>query len=282
VLGEQRLRGERPAVRVILAGLGLSLGVIGCRNSPAAVLGGLDKGSDMDSGEPLDPDEESDSAEHSGVDSGNEALDTGDLPDEPAWCLDWESGTLENAGYTGSQVELDDGGIVLVAPEGQEYSALIGEDQLDYIDEHALVLRSSHQGEVKSVAVMQTPFFIVSHDQLWWWQLSEVHQEGVSLEAQLVTVYDEELAAMSVPVETGGYIPALQEDHSPIKGFPEIDQGEPTMGNLVQQGVDLSAFMGTELALRFSQHTLVQDNGFFTLLDEICVGRMEDPGLDWD
>jgi len=253
------------------------LASVGCRSGAAPVPQGLQTGEDSgprDTGEIW--------AQDSGEDSGNESLDTGDLPDEPAWCLDWEAGTLDDAGYSGSQVELDDGGIVLVAPEGQEYSALIGEDQLDYIEEHALVLRSSHQGEIKSVAVMQTPFFIVSHEQLWWWQLSEVRQEGISLDAQLVTVYDQELARMSVPVETGGYIPALQEEHSPIKGFPEIDQGEPTLGSLVQQGVDLSAFMGTELALRLSQHTLVPDNGFFTLIDEICVGRMEDPGLDWD
>ena len=68
--------------------------------------------------------------------------DIGDEPDpetlEPTWCIDWESGTLEDAGYSGSQVELKDGAIVLVAEEGQEYSALIGEDQLDYGGTHTL------------------------------------------------------------------------------------------------------------------------------------------------
>jgi hypothetical protein len=271
-----------------LAGLGLSLGVIGCRTSVVAALEGLDKGSDTGPGEHEDPTPSdtatgSDSAEDSSAtgDSGK-VEDSAEPIEEPAWCLDWEGGTLEDAGYSGSQVELDDGGIVLVAPEGQEYSALIGEDQLDYIDEHSLVLRSSHQGEIKSIAVMQTPFFVVSHDQLWWWQLSEVRQEGIALEAQLVTAYDGRLAQMSVPVVTGGYVPALQESHAPIAGFSEIDYGEPTMGSLVQQGVDISDFMGTEVALRISQHTLVEDNGFFTLLDQICVGRLSSVDLEWE
>jgi hypothetical protein len=132
------------------------------------------------------------------------------------------------------------------------------------------------------VAVIQTSAFRVDQPQLWWWQLSEVRSEGIALEVELVEVMSSKILAIrDLPIETGGFIPALQESHSPIEGFPEIDYGDPVLGSMVQQGMDMSAFEGMELALRVSQHTLLEDNGFFTVLDQICLGRMAGPVLEW-
>ena len=89
------------------------------------------------------------------------------------------------------------------------------------------------------------------------------------------------LARLSIPVETGGFIPALQDSHDPIEGFPEVDYGEPSLGSMVRQGVDMRAFEGQRVALRVTQHTKVADNGFFSLMDDICVGEMRDAELVW-
>ena len=216
----------------------------------------------------------------------NSGPDIGDEPDpetlEPSWCIDWESGTLEDAGYSGSQVELKDGAIVLVAEEGQEYSALIGEDQLDYGGSHTLVLRSSHLGDKDSVAILQTEPFDVEHPHLWWSQLSEVRAEGIAIEAQLIDANTAQvMARLDLPVETGGFVPALQDTHAPIEGFPEIDYGSPSLGVMVMQTVDMSAFQGLRVSLRIAQHTRVEDNGFFTLIDDICVGHNDSAALEW-
>ena len=124
-----------------------------------------------------------------------------------------------------------------------------------------------------SVAFIESEPFEIVADELWWSQLSEVHGGGIALAAQLVDADSGTvLLEIDVPVETGGFIPALQDVHEPIDGFPEITWGEPTLGELVHQSADVSAFLGEEVVLRISQHTLIEHNGFFTILDDLCHG----------
>lgn len=200
--------------------------------------------------------------------------DTGVDPNPGAlWCERWESGDLGEAGYAGSYVEMDDGAKVLVATEGDRYSALRGEESLDYHGTHALVLRSNDAGDVDSVAITTSPGFTVEADSIWWWQLSEVDDPGISLVAE---VLDPDtyavLGRLDVPVETGGFIPGLEPDQDPIAGFPQITYGPGVPGELVRQVADLSLWDGQTIRLRFRQHTKVQDQGFFTVLDDICHG----------
>lgn len=218
-------------------------------------------------------------ADSGGADSGAPG-DTGTQPqpsDAPSWCLDWESGLLDDAGYSGDFVELWDGALVLVAAEGDTYSALRGEEDLDYRDEHALVLRSSHDGRVDSTAIATTALFDVEPTDdgtahLWWWQLSEVDGSGIDLYADLIDESGAIVASLDLPVETGGFVPELLPSYDPIDGFPAITTSSYTQGALVQQVTDLTPWVGQRIKLRLYQHTRVENNGFFTVFDDLCLG----------
>ena len=43
----------------------------------------------------------------------------------------------------------------------------------------------------------------------------------------------------------------------------------------------MSPWAGESLRLRLYQHTRIQDNGFFTLFDDICAGTALTEGLAW-
>lgn len=198
-------------------------------------------------------------------------------PDEalPPGCIGWEDGSLDAAGYTGRKIELTDGALVLVVREGDDWSALEGEEAIELRGERALVLRSSHDGRVDSVAVATTPVFDVDPDapgQLSWWQLSEVDDRGIALTADILDEDDTILTSLDLPVRTGGFLPALKPEHEPVDGFPEIIEDIGSAGVLVRQTLDLSPFGGLSIRLRLFQHTLVERNGFFTVLDDICLG----------
>lgn len=193
------------------------------------------------------------------------------VPDE--WCLDFEDGSLEPVGYEGDFVEREDGGLVLVASEGQEFSALWGEELLDFGGSHALVLRSSHAGEVYSSGVATTAPFVVSASHLRLWQLSEVDEAGISFELELLHPFEElVLASIDLPVQTGGFVPALLSYHAPIPGFPEITTESYSPGVLVELSVDVRALEGQQVRLRLTQNTRVDNNGFFTVIDDLCHG----------
>lgn len=213
----------------------------------------------------------------------NEGTETGDPgdggsegetplpPDE--WCLDFEDGSLVPVGYEGDFVEREDGGLVLVAEEGDEFSALWGEELLDFGGTHALVLRSSHAGEVTSSGVATTAPFEVSSSHLRLWQLAEVDESGISFLLELLDpVEDRALASQELPVETGGFVPALLSHHAPIPGFPDITTESYTPGVLVELSVDVRAFGGQTVRLRLTQNTRVDNNGFFTVIDDLCHG----------
>lgn len=196
--------------------------------------------------------------------------------DDALWCLTWESGTLADAGYEGREVELWDGGRVFVVQEGQNFSALNGEEGIDFIDDWALVLRSSHDGDPDSVAIATSPTFVVEEPLLWWWQVSEVDGDGIALYADLMGPPGEGvLASMDIPVETGGNIPGKKLNYPPVEGYPEIHFGPGQPGVLTWQAVDMSDWIGEEVRLRLYQHTKIQINGFFTAFDDICHGPGE-------
>ncbi|MCB9762588.1 MAG: hypothetical protein H6739_22505 [Alphaproteobacteria bacterium] len=248
----------------------------------------------MDGSLVLTDDVKADGTDSGGVDTGpigetgetGETADTGEPwvePDDaPLWCLDFEDATLADAGYEGDFVELYDGALVLNVFEGQSFSALRGEESLDWRGVRALALRSSHSGEVSSVSIATTPVFEVAAPELWWWQLSEVDARGLVLYADLLAEDGAQLASVDLPVETGGFIPALEDEHRRLPDFPEIDYGDPTPGRMVQQVIDMRAFEGQRVKLRLYQHTRLSENGFFSAFDDLCLGEAEaDPGLEW-
>lgn len=211
------------------------------------------------------------------ADTGSDALDpsvwTGD------WCADWEDGTLARLGYGDVDfVELMDGAIVANIEEGGDWSALRGEEMIPLSGDRAVILRSSHEGEPESMAGGVLGPFLVEQPALTWLQLSEVRAEGLWLGASLLDEDLNEIAAIDLPVETGGFIPGLEERYRPIEGLDEIVVSEGTPGEPVAQGVDLSPWMGEVVSVRFNQHTMIDDNGFFTLLDDLCPS----PGTDLD
>lgn len=248
------------ALPLLAAGCRLEAGIHG-KDAPADGIG-LDTAAPGDTAEPGD----------TGWDTGWDRPDPDADPEQPApWCIDFESGTLDDVGWPGErQVQLEDGGIVVVVEEGGSWSALRGEDALALSGDHALVLRSSHDGRVDSLAVATTRPFRVTHDTVTWTQLSEVDDRGVSLDLEVLDLAGAVLDTVSLTVETGGFVPGLEESHEPIDELPEIVVGTGTGGTAVPQSVDLSAWRDEEVQLRFTQHTRIEDNGFFTLLDDVC------------
>lgn len=224
-----------------------------------------------------------------GIDSTDTALDTadtgpedtGDFVPTTSWCIDWEDGTLEPAGYSGGYIELGNGALLWNVAEGSDFSALVGEEQLLFGGERALVMRSSHAGETQSVSIATTAPFVIEEPHLWWWQLSEVDTAGIDFYADLM-VGDAVVASLDDLAVTGGFVPALKDEHIPITGFPEIGYGEPTLGELVWQVTDVEAWLGEEVRLRLYQHTTAEGQGFFTLVDDICVGSAFQADIAWN
>lgn len=237
-----------------------------------------------------DPAPEHDTADS--ADSGgytHETADTGILytqnNDPPALgCADWEDGTLRSFSYGDADfVELMDGAIVANVGEGGDWSALRGEERIPISGDRAVILRSSHEGDPDSMASGTLGPFRVEQPALTWLQLSEVRAEGLWLGAELLDEDGAPLAQAEVPVETGGFVPGLQRWHAPIDGLDEIVVGEGAPGEPVAQGLDMSPWMGGVVQVRFSQHTRIDDNGFFTLLDDLCGGEGADLELlSWE
>ncbi|MCB9798040.1 MAG: hypothetical protein H6741_35630, partial [Alphaproteobacteria bacterium] len=149
--------------------------------------------------------------------------------------------------------------------------------------ERALLMRSSDLGAVDSVAIATTPAFEVRSPELWWWGVSEVDERGVVLYADLLDVEGRQLASLDLPVATGGFVPALPETADPIEAIPEIGYKGARHGVLTRQVIDLSPFEGQTLRLRLYQHTRIPGSGFFTLVDDLCVGEAngDEPRLEW-
>lgn len=170
----------------------------------------------------------------------------------------------------------ESGGRVAIVAEGDEFSALRGEESLEFPGDRAAMLRPHDAGDLEDRAVLTTnPFEPVSRYFVMD-QLSEVGEDGIRLELRFLDAEDRVLELRELPVLTGGFVPALRPEHSPIVGFEDIGYGDPQSGSFVRTYIDLAPWheMGP-ISLEFRQHTRVQDQGFFTLLDNLCNG---DPG----
>lgn len=194
-------------------------------------------------------------------------------------CLRFDDGSLSEVGLTGRQHQALDGALLVAVEEGGDWSALRGEDRLVLGGGGALVLRSSHDGRVSSVARATTPPFPVESPHASWTQLSEVDGHGIALSVAVLSADGEPLARRPVPVHTGGFVPGLAPQHGPIAATPEVTWDAPLTGDPTRQVLDLSPWLGHTIRLRFRQHTRVPRNGFFTVLDDVCpqtlAGRAE-------
>jgi hypothetical protein len=184
----------------------------------------------------------------------------------------FETGELSGWGHPGEdRYHADEGGYVMTVPEGADFSALRGEEDVELNGQFALLLRSNDAGEVDSVAVLRTGVIQVPGPTLTFVQLSEVGGAGIDLALRVLDEDGGILDEIAIPAVNGGYVPALQPQHQPIEGYPEIGYGEPTVGAMTMQSIDLYAYLGDFVMLELRQHTNVPENGFFTLLDDVCI-----------
>ena len=224
-----------------------------------------------------EPTETGDSAETGETGGPGDTGDTGETDTDPPgaeWCSDFESGLLVDIGYVGDKAVLWDGAILTNVAEGEDFSALNGEEAIAFRGDRALLMRSSEEGEVASIAIVTTLDFTVVEPHLTWWQLSEVDERGLVLAVDVLTVESTVLASALVPL-LGGHEAGLQEDSEGIAELPELAAGPGTPGSFAGQYIDLSPWTGEEIKVRFYQHTLVEGSGFFTLVDDMCTGTVE-------
>ncbi len=218
------------------------------------------------------------------TDTGRSSLDTDAIVCDPGsyvapsvqdalWCIDFEDGALDDVGYPGaSDVTLWDGARVLALGEGQDISALNGEECVGFAGDWGVALRSDDDGDPASVAIVTTPVFTVEASDLFWSVLNEVDERGIYWALDVQDADGLVLASAVLPSSTGGHVPGLNSEQALIPDIPEIGIGLGTPGELVEQAVDLSPWHDESVRLRFYQHTVSPGNGFLTLLDQICAG----------
>ena len=197
---------------------------------------------------------------------------------DPASC-GFEDNDLADFGHPGEVLYIaPEGGKVAIVEQHANYSALDGEAGVDFHGNYALLIRSNDAGDPGSMGVVRTLPFVPQNPLFVMDQLSEVDGEGIVLRVRVLTSGGELLEEHSLEVLTGGYVPALEEWHEPISGFPEITLDSATPGEFTRQYLDMSTWheAGEEIVLEFLQHTLVENNGFFTLLDNLCDGLPEE------
>ena len=214
------------------------------------------------------------SGDSGGVSNPDSGMDTGDVePVEPfRWCIDFETGDLSEIGYSGAQVSLGNGALLANVKEAEQFSALTAEDRIEFRGDHALLMRAYPLEQPALLAVVSTPFFRVEDADLSWVQLSEVGEGGIWLAADVMDTEGYVLGSLELPVETGGHLAGLPPDYAPIEGLADVVVGEGMPGEFVGQRVDMTPFLGEEISLRVYQYSRVDDNAFFTLLDDICSG----------
>lgn len=197
---------------------------------------------------------------------------------DPGAC-GFEDNDLAAFGYPGEVIyTAPEGGKVVIVEEYANYSALAGEDGVDFAGDYALLIRSNDAGDPGSIAVVRTLPFVPQNPLFIMDQLSEVGSEGIALSLRVLRANGELIEERELPVHTGGYVPALEEWHEAIGGFPEITTDSAVPGQFTRDYVDTSVWHedGEEIVLEFRQHTLAEQNGFFTLLDNLCDGLPEE------
>jgi hypothetical protein len=182
-------------------------------------------------------------------------------PFSATFCLDFEQDDLSVVGLHGEFAYMADGAIVRLVDEGDDFSALLGEQDLDLPGERSLLLRSSHLGIVGTTARVFLQVLQPAR-RLSWLQLSET--DGLEL------ILSSPLGWTEAPVETGGFTPSLKPEHHPIPNHPEVQHGPSIPGTFTRQAFDLTG-LEPPYTLEITQTTTTDSNGFFTLLDEVCL-----------
>ncbi len=205
---------------------------------------------------------------------GEELLD-GAEPVDPGLC-GFEDGDLSGFGLPGeTEARPDEGGKVQIVEQGSDWSALEGEEDLPFHGERALLIRSNDLGDVFSVGVITTMPFVPRGPAFVLDQVSEVGGDGIALELRVLDAAGGDvLEQHEATVDTGGFVPELGLDHEPIEGFPEITRVDGSAGTFVRQTFDLTRYArdNRRIQVQIRQHTRVQDNGFFTVVDNLCDG----------
>jgi len=198
---------------------------------------------------------------------------------DPLGC-GFEDNDLAAFGHPGEVIYIaPEGGKVAIVEEHANYSALAGESGVDFHGEYSLLIRSNDAGDPGTMAVVRTLPFVPQNRLFIMDQLSEVGSDGIALWLRVLTPDWEFIEERALEVHTGGYVPGLEEGQAPIEGFPELTEDSVRPGVFTRQYLDTSVWheAGSEIVLEFRQHTLVEHNGFFTLLDNLCDGIPEDP-----
>lgn len=209
-----------------------------------------------------------------------EQPDDGLAPIDPAAC-GFEDGDFGGFGHPGeTELAPPEGGRVFVVEQFTDFSALAGEEQIEMFEgERAALLRSNDAGDPATVAVLTTVPFVPNHRVFVMDQLSEVGADGVALSVRVLGDDGAVLEERDLAVHTGGYVPALLDEHDPIPGAPWIDQDSGREGEFTRTLLDVAEWFdsGETIQLQFRQHTLIEHNGFFTLLDNLCDGEPTQP-----
>jgi hypothetical protein len=189
----------------------------------------------------------------------------------------FEDGDLGGFGWPGvSYRESEDGAKTAIVTEGDGFSALRGEELVPFHGDRAVLLRPNDAGDTTSVAVIRTNPFVPRAPFLNIDQMSEVDERGIALEAWILRADSGEVdEVVPLAVETGGFVPELLPEHEAIPGAPWITWDSFNPGVFVRNQLDLTAWAELALGIQveFRQRTLIQDNGFFTLLDNLCNGE---------
>ena len=165
-----------------------------------------------------------------------------------------------------------EGGLVTVVEQGDDFSGLVGEDDIEFSGDHAALLRSNEAADSQTWGQLITDPFVPAVPIFSFDQLSEVDDRGIELEISILDEYDNVLQSQMLTVETGGFVPGLPPGADPLDDFPEIVVGGTQTGTFVHHEFDLTPYWQASqtIQVRFRQHTLVDGVGFFTLLDNVC------------
>jgi len=234
---------------------------------------GAPSGDSGDSTDIVDTGDSGDSGDSGGATGDTGSQDTGVDTGDPVRVCGFETGELSGFQHPGvTWAASDDGGIAALFEQGEDFSGLLGEEDIEFFGQYALVIRSNDDGDTDTWGSITTNPFVPQTPSFTIQQISEVDERGVELELQILDVQGELLHAEQLPVESGGHVPGLAEGQEPIEGFPEIQLGSQQAGSFVLTVADLSAWYeaGETIQVRVRQRTLVQGVGFFTLLDDLC------------
>ena len=245
---------------------------LGCAPSGALVAGDDDTAMQDDDTNDDDTASDDDVSDDDTDDDDTATDDDTDDPSDYEGCS-FETGDLTGFGHPGSDWWVsEEGGMVVIFAEGDDFSGLVGEEDLEFTGDFAALLRSNEQADPDTWGHLVTDAFVPLVPTLIFDQLSEVDDRGIELEVAILDPDGTVLEQQSLPVETGGFVPGLPPGGLPFEDFPEITVGGGQAGEFVRHEIDLTPYWQSQqtIQVRFRQHTTLDGVGFFTLLDNVC------------